>query len=112
MSERTENEVSVPSSLPRGQRRKAPLWAVVCVATFSFLLLSALALDRITITSKVLTSPGQTRSLAPMLTVDDVQTYGAEGRIGMVTVKSNLEPSLLELIGGCLLYTSPSPRDS
>ena len=102
MSERTENEVSVPSSSPRGQRRKAPLWAVVCVATFSFLLLSALALDRITITSKVLTSPGQTRSLAPMLTVDDVQTYGAEGRIGMVTVKSNLEPSLLELIGGWL----------
>ena len=65
-------------------------------------MVTGLVLDRITISSKVLTSPGTTRNIAPMLQVQDSKTYDADGRIEMVTVKSNLQPSLLEMIGGWL----------
>ena len=82
--------------------RRVPRWAAVIAAVLAAGLLTVAALDRITITSKVLTSPGATRDIGPMLQVDPTKTYNAEGQIEMVTVKSNLQPSILELVGGWL----------
>ena len=96
-NEDTGPEVREVSPAPR-----APTWALIIVGLASLAMVTGLVLDRITISSKVLTSPGTTRNIAPMLQVQDSKTYDADGRIEMVTVKSNLQPSLLEMIGGWL----------
>jgi len=102
MSESTINENSSPLSDPPLITRRAPGWLVVIAAILATGFLVVVALDRITITSKVLTSPGATRDIGPMLQVDPANTFDAEGAIGMVTVKSNLQPSALEVVGGWL----------
>lgn len=102
MSEPPTNE---DSSTPAGGSlniRRSPTWAVSGVVVICLGLLGALVLDRVTITSKVITSPGSTRDITPMLVLDDAMTYSADGEIRMVTVQSNLEPSLLEMLGGWL----------
>ena len=102
MSESTINENSSPLRDPALINRRAPVWAVVIAAVLAAGLLIVIALDRISITSKVLTSPGATREIGPMLQVDPANSFNAEGQIEMVTVKSNLQPSILELVGGWL----------
>lgn len=102
MSELTENEDTGPEVREVSPAPRAPTWALIIVGLASLAMVTGLVLDRITITSKVLTSPGTTRNIAPMLQVQDSKTYDADGRIEMVTVKSNLQPSLLEMIGGWL----------
>ena len=79
-----------------------PIWAFLVVAVVLFGLVGVFALDQVNITSKVLTSPGSTRDITPMLVLDDAMSYRSKGEIRMVTVKSNLEPSLLEILGGWL----------
>lgn len=97
MNENTSLSTDEASMTPR-----VPGWAAIIAAILALGFLTVVALDRITITSKVLTSPGATRDIGPMLQVDPTKTYNAEGQIEMVTVKSNLQPSLLELVGGWL----------
>ncbi|MEE3140734.1 MAG: S16 family serine protease [Actinomycetota bacterium] len=82
--------------------RRMPIWAFLVVAVVLFGLVGVFALDQVNITSKVLTSPGSTRDITPMLVLDDAMSYRSKGEIRMVTVKSNLEPSLLEILGGWL----------
>jgi len=96
------NENTSPSTDEASMTPRVPGWAAIIVAVLAAGFLTVVALDRITITSKVLTSPGATRDIGPMLQVDPTKTYNAEGQIEMVTVKSNLQPSLLELVGGWL----------
>ena len=102
MSEPPTNEDS--SSPVNGSLnvRRSPTWATTALVIICLGLVGALVLDRVTVTSKVLTSPGSTRDIKPMLVLDDTMTYGANGEIRMVTVQSNLEPSLLEMLGGWL----------
>ncbi|MEC7874911.1 MAG: PDZ domain-containing protein [Actinomycetota bacterium] len=102
MSEPPTNENTSSPRSASGNSRRTPIWAVAAVALISIGLLVVLGLDRVTITSKVLTSPGSTRDITPMLVLEDVMTYSTNGEIRMVTVKSNLEPSLLEMLGGWL----------
>ena len=90
MNENTSLSTDEASMTPR-----VPGWAAIIAAILALGFLTVVALDRITITSKVLTSPGATRDIGPMLQVDPTKTYNAEGQIEMVTVKSNLQPSLL-----------------
>ena len=102
MSEPPTNEnTSAPPTGPFNVRR-SPTWAVVAATVICLGLVGLLVLDQVTVTSKVLTSPGSTRDIAPMLVLDKAMTYSADGEIRMVTVQSNLEPSLLELLGGWL----------
>tara|TARA_B100000579_G_scaffold338227_1_gene289360 strand:- start:2941 stop:4035 length:1095 start_codon:yes stop_codon:yes gene_type:complete len=101
----SEPTIYESSSVPPEQvsiSRRAPRWAVVIAVIFAVGFLTVVALDRVIITSKVLTSPGATRQIGPMLQVDPAKTFEAEGQIEMVTVKSNLQPSVLELLGGWL----------
>ena len=102
MSVLTDNEDTGPDAGEVSPSPRAPTWALIIVGIASLAMVGVLALDRITITSKVLTSPGSTRDIGPMLQVEDSKTYKAAGRIEMVTVKSNLQPSLLEMVGGWL----------
>ena len=66
-----------------------PIWAFLVVAVVLFGLVGEFALDQVNITSKVLTSPGSTRDITPMLVLDDAMSYRSKGEIRMVTVKSN-----------------------
>jgi len=102
MSESTINENSSPLSDQSSITRRVPGWVVVIATILAAGFLTVVALDRITLTSKVLTSPGATREIGPMLQVDPANAFSAEGHIEMVTVKSNLQPSVLELFGGWL----------
>ena len=102
MSELTENEDTGHDAREVSPPPRAPTWALIIIGLASLAMVTVLALDRITITSKVLTSPGTTRDIEPMLQVQDSKTYDADGSIEMVTVKSNLQPSLLEMVGGWL----------
>ena len=54
--------------------RRVPGWAAIIAAVFAASFLIVVALDRVTITSKVLTSPGATRDIGPMLQVDPTKT--------------------------------------
>ena len=102
MSELTENENTSHAATEVPLPRRAPTWALIIGGIVSLAVVIVFALDRVTITSKVLTSPGVTRDIAPMLQVEESMTYSADGQIRMVTVKSNLQPSLLEMVGGWL----------
>jgi len=63
-------------------------------------LLSVLLLDRIHLGDKVLTAPGGTVDIEPVVSVSGTDSYPTDAEIRLVTVRSNLDPSLLELIGG------------
>lgn len=66
----------------------------------AFVLLSILILDRLHFGDKVLTAPGGTIDIEPVVDVSGVEAFPNDAEIRLVTVRSNLDPSVLELIGG------------
>jgi len=82
--------------------REWPSWARIAIFILGALLLFGFGLDRVYIDSKAITSPGSTQYLGPLVTVNGAQTYDPSGSISMVTVRSNMSPSLLEIIGAWL----------
>ncbi len=81
---------------PRG----APKWLVAIAVLGAVGLMAVLLLDRIHLGDKVLTAPGGTVDIEPVVSVSGTDSYPSESEIRLVTVRSNLDPSLLELIGG------------
>ncbi len=82
--------------------RGAPTWLVVTSAVVAVVLLTVLALDRVRLGGQVLRSPGSTVDIEPVVEVSGVPSYPSESEIRLVTVRTNFDPSLLELIGGWL----------
>ena len=92
----TRQEYAEPvAPSPRG----TPTWLVVLAVFGAFILLTVLILDRVQLGNKVLTAPGGTIDIEPIVSVSGVETYPSDAEIRLVTVRSNLEPSVLELIG-------------
>ena len=90
MSEPPTNEDSSTPVNGSLNVRRLPTWAMATVVIICLGLLGVLVLDRVTITSKVLTSPGSTRDITPMLVLDEAMTYRANGEIRMVTVQLSI----------------------
>ena len=75
--------------------REWPSWARIAVFILGVLLLFGFGFDQVYIDSKAITSPGSTQYLGPLVTVNGAETYHPSGSISMVTVRSNMSPSLL-----------------
>jgi Lon-like protease len=80
--------------------RGAPKWLVVVSLVAAFVLMAILILDRLHLGDKVLTAPGGTIDIEPIVDVSGVESFPNDAEISLVTVRSNLDPSVLELIGG------------
>lgn len=84
------------------ENRPMPRWLRVVLMLVAAVLVPLLVLDRVHIGGQVLTAPGGTLDIEPFVEVRGVDIYPTGEQIRLVTVQSNLDPSLLELIGGWL----------
>lgn len=82
--------------------RAVPRWVVVIATLAALGLVTVLVLDRLHIGGRVLTAPGSAIDIEPVVQIEGADTFPTDAEISLVTVRSNLDPSLLELIGGWL----------
>ncbi len=100
--EEIDREGTEPEAPPEWENRPVPRWLRVLVLVVVIVIVPLLLLDRVRIGGWVLTAPGGTLDIEPYVEVQGTPTFPTDEQIRLVTVRSNLEPSVLELIGGWL----------
>jgi PDZ domain-containing protein len=84
--------------LRQDERQPAPKWAVVLGVVAVIVLVAVVVMNRIPVNSKVISNPGSVLEIESAVSIQGGPFFPSEGEVYLTTVRTNLSPTVLEVI--------------